>query len=142
MGTYGRLGYIRRPGKAEKQLAMRCLQQLQIEDLAQRHISELSGGQQQRTFIARALAQEAELYLLDEPFAGVDAFSEKVIFEILQGLVARGNTLVVVHHDLETAASYFQNAVLLNKKIVATGPACSVLSERNLLSTYVGAGSR
>src|SRR5690606_28251908 len=107
MGTYGRLGWTRRPGKAERELALQCLDQVGMAAFADRQISQLSGGQQQRIFLARALAQQAQIYFMDEPFAGVDAATESAIVGLLRDLKAQGKTVVVVHHDLETVREYF-----------------------------------
>ena len=138
MGTYGRLGWVRRPGKAERDLALHCLDQLGMADFANRQISQLSGGQQQRVFLARALAQDAELYLMDEPFVGVDATTERAIVDLLRALRARGKTVVCVHHDLESAPDYFDWLVLLNVRLVASGPFAATFTQENLIRTYGG----
>lgn len=138
MGTYGRLGWFRRPGKGERERAMACLAQVGLEDLAGRQISELSGGQQQRVFLARALAQNASLYLMDEPFAAVDAATERAIVDVLRELKDRGRTVVAVHHDLQTVPEYFDDAVLLNMRLVAAGPVDDVFTPENLHRTYGG----
>ena len=138
MGTYGKLGWIRRPGRAEKETARACLEQVGLADLAERQIGQLSGGQQQRTFLARALAQDADLYFLDEPFAGVDAASERAILALLQKLRGDGKTIIVVHHDLRTAPSYFEQVLLLNVRLVASGPTETTFVEENLRRTYGG----
>ena len=138
MGTYGRLGWIRRPGKAQRETAMRCLEQLGMADFANRQISQLSGGQQQRVFLARALAQEAELYFMDEPFVGVDATTERAIVDLLRELRARGKTVVCVHHDLESAPDYFDWLVLLNVRVIADGPFQATFTTENLARTYGG----
>jgi manganese/zinc/iron transport system ATP- binding protein len=138
MGTYGELGWFRRPGRAQRAWALHCLEQVGIADLARRQIGQLSGGQQQRVFLARALAQRAQLYFMDEPMAGVDAATEKVIFELLRSLHAAGKTVLVVHHDLRTVPRYFDDVVLLNMRIVAHGPVGEVFHARNLRKTYGG----
>lgn len=138
MGTYGRLGWFRRPSKRERDLARRCLDQLGILSLADRQISELSGGQQQRVFLARALAQEARTYLMDEPFAGVDATTERAIVDLLRQLRDQGRTVVCVHHDLQTVPEYFDWVVLLNLRLVAVGPVAEVFTAANLHQTYGG----
>jgi manganese/zinc/iron transport system ATP- binding protein len=138
MGTYGQLGWFRRPGRAERQRAMAALDQLGMADFAGRQISQLSGGQQQRVFLARALVQDAELYIMDEPFAGVDAQTEKAIVTLLQTLRERGKTVVVVHHDLESAPEYFDWLVLLNVRPIATGPFDATFTADNLAATYGG----
>jgi len=138
MGLYGRVGWIRRPSREHKAIAMRCLEQVGIPELAHRQISQLSGGQQQRVFLARALAQEAKLYLMDEPFAGVDATTERAVLELLQNLRREGKTVVAVHHDLQTVAEYFDWVVLLNMRLVAAGPTSTTFTQENLQRTYGG----
>jgi manganese/zinc/iron transport system ATP- binding protein len=138
MGRYGRIGLFRRVGRADKNAAMECLDQVGMSAFAHRQISQLSGGQQQRVFLARALAQEAQLYLMDEPFSGVDAATEKAIVEILRTLRAAGRTCLVVHHDLPTVPEYFDHVILLNMRIVAAGPTDEVFTRENLHKTYGG----
>lgn len=138
MGTYGSLGWFRRPGKTQKEVADRCLEQVGMSAYAQRQIRQLSGGQQQRVFLARALAQDAQLYFLDEPFAGVDAATEAAIFELLQTLRSNGKTVMVVHHDLQTVRDYFDYVVLLNMRLIACGPVESTFTTENLQKTYGG----
>jgi manganese/zinc/iron transport system ATP- binding protein len=138
MGLYGRLGWLRRPGKQERDEALYRLEQVGMADLAQRQISQLSGGQQQRVFLARALAQNARVYLMDEPFVGVDATTERAIVTLLQALRDEGRTVIVVHHDLDTAPAYFDWAVLLNGRVVAAGPMAEVFTSEHLQRTYGG----
>ncbi len=138
MGTYGRLGWFRRPGARELARARDCLAKVGLADLARQQIGQLSGGQQQRTFLARALAQQADIYFMDEPFAGVDAATEQAVIILLQELRAQGKTLVVVHHDLRTVPQYFDHLVLLNVRLVASGPTAAVFTEDNLRQTYGG----
>lgn len=138
MGRYGKLGLFRRPGKADREMAMDCLRMVSMEAYADRQIAALSGGQQQRIFLARALAQETDLYFLDEPFVGVDAATEAAIIEILRKMRDRGKTLIVVHHDLTTAAQYFDELVLLNMRVIAAGPTKEVFTEENLHRAYGG----
>jgi len=138
MGVYGSLGWLRRPGRRHRERALACLDKLGIRELASRQISQLSGGQQQRVFLARALAQEARLYLMDEPFAGVDATTEHAILTLLQELRASGRTVVAVHHDLQTVADYFDHVALLNMRLVAAGPVASTFTAKNLQRTYGG----
>ncbi|MEM9293823.1 MAG: metal ABC transporter ATP-binding protein [Acidobacteriota bacterium] len=138
MGLYGRLGWLRRPGRREKELALESLEKVGMEAFANRQISELSGGQQQRVFLARALAQDARIYLMDEPFAGVDAATEAAILTLLQELRATGRTVVAVHHDLQTVAEYFDHVVLLNLRLVAAGSVESTFTTENLQRTYGG----
>jgi manganese/zinc/iron transport system ATP- binding protein len=141
MGRYGKLGWVRRPGRAERDAAMHALEQLGMADYARRQISQLSGGQQQRVFLARALAQDAEIYLMDEPFAGVDAVTERAIVQLLQDLRARGKTVVCVHHDLDSAPDYFDWVVLLNVRLKAAGPFPEVFTPENVALTYGGSAS-
>jgi manganese/zinc/iron transport system ATP- binding protein len=138
MGTYGRLGWLKRPGRAEHELAQKCLEQVGMGDFANRQISQLSGGQQQRVFIARALAQQAQLYFMDEPFAGVDAATESAIVTLLQELKSQGKTVMVVHHDLETVAQYFDWVLLINMRVLGIGPVESTFTRENLQKTYGG----
>ncbi|MEM7236882.1 MAG: metal ABC transporter ATP-binding protein [Pseudomonadota bacterium] len=138
MGRYGHLGWFRRPGRATRALAEDALREVGMEALADRQISQLSGGQQQRVFLARALVQQADIYFLDEPMAGVDATTEKVIVGLLQGLRAQGRTIIVVHHDLATVRDYYDWLVLLNVRIVAQGPVAETLTTEALRTTYGG----
>jgi manganese/zinc/iron transport system ATP- binding protein len=136
MGRYGRLPWWRWPSKAEREAAMGALARVGLADLHDRRISDLSGGQQQRVFLARALAQEAELYLLDEPLAGIDATSESVIMGLLKEIAASGGTVVAVHHDLGTAPGYFDQVLLVNREVVACGPTAEVFTPELLKRTY------
>jgi len=138
MGTYGRLGWFRRPGEAERQWARQCLEQVGMADYAARQIRRLSGGQQQRVFLARALAQDAKIYFMDEPFAGVDAATEQAVVRLLRGLRADGKTVVVVHHDLQTVRHYFDYVVLINMRLVEAGPVDEVFTTENLQNTFGG----
>jgi len=138
MGTYGRLGWCRRPGRAEREMAARCLDQVGLTQFATRQIRQLSGGQQQRVFLARALAQDARVYFMDEPFAGVDAATESAIIELLQQLRLQQRTVFVVHHDLQTVRSYFDYVILLNMRLVACGPTETTFTTANLHETYGG----
>jgi len=138
MGRYGRLGLIRRPSKADREIARACLDKVKMLPYANRQISNLSGGQQQRVFLARALAQESDLYFMDEPFAGVDAATESAIVTLLQELKNKGKTLLVVHHDLTTAKDYFDMLLLLNMRVVAFGPTAEVFTTDLLQKTYGG----
>jgi manganese/zinc/iron transport system ATP- binding protein len=141
MGTYGRLGWIRRPGRAQVELARQTLGRVGMEEYAFRQISRLSGGQQQRVFLARALAQQAEVYFMDEPFKGVDAKTERAIVLLLKELNEQGSTVVVVHHDLQTVADYFDWVTLINLRVVASGPVREVFHEENLKKTYRSSGA-
>jgi manganese/zinc/iron transport system ATP- binding protein len=138
MGTYGQLGWFRRVNKRSKALAMQALERVGLEDYAQRQISQLSGGQQQRTFLARALVQDADIYFMDEPFAGVDAATERAIVALLKDLQSHGKTCLVVHHDLATVPQYFDWTILLNMRVVASGPTAEVFHNENLRKTYGG----
>ena len=139
MGRYGRLGWLRRPGGKDRQLALEALEKVGMSAFAGRQISQLSGGQQQRVFLARALVQDAQIYLMDEPFQGVDATTERAIVDVLKALKAAGRTVVVVHHDLETVPEYFDRVLLLNVRMIASGPVETVFTPDNLRATY---GSR
>ncbi|MCS6800801.1 MAG: metal ABC transporter ATP-binding protein [Chloroflexota bacterium] len=138
MGTYGRLGWLRRPGRREHAIALEALDRVGLRSLAHRQIGQLSGGQQQRVFLARALAQQADLYLMDEPFAGIDAATEQAIVEVLRELRAAGKTVVCVHHDLETVAEYFDWAALLNVRLFAAGTVEEALAPEHLAAAYGG----
>ena len=138
MGRYGALGWFKRPGRRERELALEALSRVGIADLARRQISQLSGGQQQRTFLARALVQDADLYLMDEPFAAVDAATERAIVDLLREMKQRGKTVLVIHHDLQTVPEYFDHLILLNMRVVAHGPVAEVFTEANLRATYGG----
>jgi len=138
MGTYGQLGWFRRPGAAERAWALECLGRVGLAGMEQHQIGQLSGGQQQRTFLARALAQRANVYFMDEPMAGVDAATEYVIFNVLRELRDEGKTVIVVHHDLRTVPEYFDRVILLNTRLVATGPTPEVFNRENLRKTYGG----
>ncbi len=138
MGTYGKLGWFKRPGRAETERAMQSLEHLGMADYARRQISQLSGGQQQRVFLARALAQDAELYVMDEPFVGVDAVTEKAIVGLLQELRERGKTVICVHHDLDSAPDYFDWVALMNVRMIAFGPFDAVFTRENLARAYGG----
>lgn len=138
MGRYGHLGWFRGPGRADRELAMECLRKVGMADYARRQISQLSGGQQQRVFLARALAQDASLYFMDEPFAGVDAATEKAIIAILNDLKAQRKTVLVVHHDLQTVPEYFDWVIMLNMRQIAVGPTAQVFNTENLQKTYGG----
>jgi manganese/zinc/iron transport system ATP- binding protein len=138
MGTYARLGWLRRPGRVERSLAAECLDRVGLADVADRQIGRLSGGQQQRVFLARALAQQADVYFLDEPMAGVDARSQERIFRVLADLRAEGKLVVIVHHDLRSAAEWFDAVALIDMRLVATGPVAEVLTPENLRRTYAG----
>ncbi len=136
MGTYGSLGWIKRPGKKEKKNSLEALEKVGMLSLKGRQISQLSGGQQQRVFLARALVQNAEVYFMDEPFQGVDATTEIAIINILKELRKRNKTVIVVHHDLQTVPEYFDWVTFLNVKKIATGPVKEIFNDDNLTLTY------
>ncbi|GAX89972.1 metal ABC transporter ATP-binding protein [Effusibacillus lacus] len=138
MGRYGHIGWFRRPRAIDKEIAMDCLEKVGMADFAGRQISQLSGGQQQRVFLARALAQDASIYFMDEPFAGVDAATEKAIITLLNELKKQGKTVLVVHHDLQTVTEYFDWLLMLNVQKIAVGPAAEVFTPHNLQLTYGG----
>lgn len=141
MGCYGKLGWIRRPRKTDVELTRQMLKKVGMEEYASRQISQLSGGQQQRVFLARALAQEADVYFMDEPFKGVDARTERAIVALLKELKEQGKTVVVVHHDLQTVPDYFDWVTLINLRVVASGPVEEVFHEENLKKTYLSSGT-
>ena len=138
MGCYGRLGWIRRPSRSDRDAAMEAIDTVGMTEYASRQIGELSGGQQQRTFLARALMQRSDIYLMDEPFQGVDALTEKAIVLLLRDLKHQRKTVVVVHHDLQTVEHYFDRIALLNVRKIADGPSREVFTEENLKRTYGG----
>ncbi|MDT8436944.1 MAG: metal ABC transporter ATP-binding protein [Gemmatimonadota bacterium] len=138
MGRYGELGWVRRPGAAERELAREALRKVDMEAFARRQIRQLSGGQQQRVFLARALVQSASVYLMDEPFQGVDATTERAIVRVLQELRSQGSTVVAVHHALQTVPEYFDQVTLLNVRRIASGPVGEVFTPANLRLTYGG----
>ena len=132
MGCYGRVGLFKRVSKEEKQKVLKAIEQVGMLEFKDRQISELSGGQQQRAFIARALVQEADIYLMDEPFQGVDSTTEKSIVEILKKLKAEGKTIIVVHHDLQTVPTYFESVALINKAVIVSGKVSEVFTQENI----------
>ena len=138
MGLYGQIGWCLPVRKVHRDKARAALDRVGLADFASRQISQLSGGQQQRTFLARALVQEADLYLMDEPFAAVDAATERAIVDLLREMRATGKTAVVIHHDLQTVPEYFDYVVLLNMRVVAAGPVDTVFTAENLQKTYGG----
>lgn len=138
MGCYGRLGWFRRPSRTDRARALECLARVDMAEFAKRQIGQLSGGQQQRVFLARALMQDASLYLMDEPFAGVDAATERAIFDVLRELRKAGKTVIAVHHDLQSVEEYFDHVLLLNTRLIAAGPTSAVYTPANLQRTYGG----
>lgn len=138
MGRYGQLSLFKRPNQEDKAIAQQALEQVGMQAFAERQISQLSGGQQQRVFLARALAQHASIYLMDEPFAGVDMATEKAIITLFRQLQAAGKTVICVHHDLNTVPDYFDWALMVNARLVAAGPTQTVFTPNNLNKTYNG----
>lgn len=138
MGRYAKMGLFKRPRKADRDAALDCLKKVGMEAFANRQISQLSGGQQQRTFLARALAQQADIYFMDEPFAGVDAATEKTIINLLRGMTAAGKTVIVVHHDLQSVANYFDWVIMLNTRLIASGSTAETFTQEHLHETYGG----
>ena len=136
MGCYGRVGLFKRVNKEEKVKVLKAIEQVGMLDFKDRQISELSGGQQQRAFIARALVQEADIYLMDEPFQGVDSTTEKSIVDILKKLKSEGKTLIVVHHDLQTVPTYFETVTFINKSVIASGKIKEVFTQENIDMAY------
>lgn len=136
MGRYGHLGLFKRIGKTEKDMAMKALKMVKMEEFSNRQIKNLSGGQQQRVFLARAIVQDADIYLLDEPFKGIDITTQKVIFRLLKRLRNQGKTIIVVHHDLVTVKKYFDWVTLINVEIIANGKVDDVFTTKNIDKTY------
>jgi len=136
MGCYGRVGLFKRVNKEEKAKVLKAIEQVGMLEFKDRQISELSGGQQQRAFIARALVQEADIYLMDEPFQGVDSTTEKSIVDILKKLKSDGKTLLVVNHDLQTVPTYFESVTFINKTVIASGKVKEVFTQENIDKTY------
>lgn len=136
MGRYSNLGWVRRPGRKDKQLALEALRIMGMEKFKNRQISELSGGQRQRVFLARAIAEQAEIYILDEPLAGVDKASENMIMSCLKGFCKEGKTVLVVHHDLNTVKEYFSHVILLNRVKIVDGPTEEIFTRENIARTY------
>lgn len=136
LGTYPRLGILKRPKRKHKEWAMECLQKVGMEEYAHRQIGELSGGEQQRVFVARALAQKAECYFLDEPFIGIDATSENIIINILRELRNEGKTIFVVHHDLTKVEGFFDDIILINKELIGCGPVNQIFVPKLVEEAY------
>ncbi|QKY70695.1 metal ABC transporter ATP-binding protein [Lentibacillus sp. CBA3610] len=138
MGLYGKIGWLKRPSKTHRAQAMSALEKMGMKDYANRQISQLSGGQQQRVFLARALVQEADIYFMDEPLAGVDAGTERAIMEILKELKSAGKTVMVVHHDLQTVEHYFDHVLLLNRTVLHYGKTEETFTKENIADAYGG----
>ncbi|MBC5636791.1 metal ABC transporter ATP-binding protein [Ornithinibacillus sp. BX22] len=138
MGLYGKIGWLKLPSRSHKKLAYEALDKMGMIDYAERQISQLSGGQQQRVFLARALVQDADFYFMDEPLAGVDAATEQAIMAILKELKGKGKTVMVVHHDLQTVADYFDHVLFLNRRVLEYGKTSTVFTKENIARTYGG----
>lgn len=138
MGRYGKRGLFKRLSAEDREVAHESLRKVNMHKYSNRQISQLSGGQQQRVFLARALAQEADLYLMDEPFAGVDAATESSVIELMKQMMQEGKTVVVVHHDLQSVIEYFNWIILLNTRLVASGPSSEVFTTELLEEAYGG----
>ena len=136
MGTYRRLGWFKRPRKRERDEATKALQTVGMLDYAQRSISQLSGGQQQRVFLARALVENQEVYLLDEPFKGIDKTTESVLVKIMKEMQSAGKTLLIVHHNLQTLETYFDQVLCVNRRLVGMGPVRDIVGSPILDETY------
>lgn len=138
MGRYAQIGWLKRPSRKDKALAIEALERVGMKEYADRQISQLSGGQQQRVFLARALIQDAQVYFMDEPFAGVDATTERAIIDLLKELKEKGKAVIVVHHDLQTVTEYFDWVLLLNQRLIACGPVEQTFTSELLQKTYGG----
>lgn len=136
MGTYGALGWLRRPGRRERSQALAAMEQTGITDLARRQIGELSGGQRQRVFLARALSQGPELFFMDEPFQGIDAKSQRAIVAVLHQLREQGSTVVIVHHDLATVRDICDHVTLLNGSVISSGPVQESFTAAHIRTAY------
>lgn len=136
LGTFPKLGLFRRPKKAEKEKVLDCLEKVKMSEFKDRQIGELSGGQLQRVFIARALAQEADIIFLDEPFVGIDMVSEQVIIHLLKEMRDEGRTIVIVHHDLHKVTDYFDDLIILNHRLIANGPVAQTFTTQNIQEAY------
>lgn len=138
MGRYGKIGWCKPITRKDRNIAIEALERVGMAEYAHRQINQLSGGQQQRVFLARALAQDSTIYFMDEPFASVDAATEKAIVQVLADLRSNGKTVIVVHHDLQTVREYFDHVIMLNMRVVAHGPVEDVFTDENLKKTYGG----
>lgn len=136
MGRYRALGWFKKPTEDDRRMALQALAHVRLADYANRPINQLSGGERQRIFLARSLVQEADLYIMDEPFVGVDAFTERIIVDVLKSLRAQGKTIIVVHHDLQTMQEYFDWMIVLNIKLIAAGPIQEVFTQRTIEQAY------
>lgn len=135
-GTYGKLGLFKSPGRKEKELAIDALKQVNLSEFKNRQIGELSGGQLQRVFVARAIVQQADVVILDEPFVGIDVKSENEIMNVLRGWRDEGKSIIVVHHDLNKVAAYFDDLLIMNHGIIAHGPVDTVYTKENVSQAF------
>lgn len=136
MGRYGHLSWFSQPKTTDKEIAMQALELVNMHEFSNRHIAQLSGGQQQRVFLARALAQQSNIVILDEPFIGIDMVTEQIILQVLKNLRSQGKTIIVVHHDLTTVKKYFDWIFFMNKTNIALGPTESVFTQENIIKTF------
>lgn len=136
MGRYGRLGWLKRPGRHDREIARDAVDRMGLSEFSHRQISELSGGQKQRVFLARAIAEDAKIYFMDEPLQGVDIKTEEAIMKIVDEFISQGKTVIAVHHDLATVPKYFDHVVLLNKRVIAAGKVSEVFTDKNIERTY------
>lgn len=136
MGRYGRLGWCKRPREADRRIANHMIERVGMQAFKKRQISQVSGGQQQRVFLARALCQQPDIYILDEPLKGVDIKTEEILMQLLRELTREGKTVIAVHHDVHTVKKYFQNVVFINVRLIGSGPVATVFTQENLLKTY------
>ena len=135
-GTYGKLGLFKSPGRKERELAIDALKQVNLVEFKNRQIGELSGGQLQRVFVARAIVQQADVVILDEPFVGIDMKSEEEIMNVLRGWRNAGKTIIVVHHDLNKVAAYFDELLIMNHGVIAHGPVSTVYTQENMTRAF------
>lgn len=142
MGRYVHKGWIKRPNRKDKEIALKALKTMKMEAFRDRQISELSGGQRQRAFLARAIAQDADIYVMDEPLQGIDITTENLIIDVIRQLQDDGKTFIVVHHQLNTVKEYFDHVVILNKTVIASGPVDAVFTEENIETAYREKGIR
>lgn len=136
MGRYGQLKFGQRPTNHDKEIARQALMQVKMLELIDRPIGQLSGGQQQRAFLARALAQQADIFIMDEPFVGIDMITEKIMLDLFSQLKKEGKTIIVVHHDLITVKKYFDFIFFMNKKEIASGPIATMMTSENIAKTF------
>lgn len=141
MGRYGHIGWFKRPRAEDTKIAHNMIEKVGMKDFTKRQIAQLSGGQQQRVFLARALAQEADIYILDEPLKGIDAQTEAILITLLKNLKEQGKSIIVIHHNLDTVEDYFDNIVIINKHIIASGPVSEVFTKENLNKAYRKVGA-